>query len=37
METMGVGPQECKDPKDFEDVPGLKFVAVNPAPPAPSP
>lgn len=26
-----------KNPKDFEDVPGLKFVAVNPAPPAPSP
>jgi predicted nucleic acid-binding protein len=25
------------NPKDFEDIPGLKFVAVNPALPAPSP
>ena len=26
-----------KNPKDFEDIPGLKFVAVSPTPPAPSP
>jgi len=26
-----------KNPKDFEDIPGLKFVAVSPTPPAASP
>jgi predicted nucleic acid-binding protein len=25
-----------KNPKDFEDIPGLKFVAISPTPPAPS-